>query len=236
MKEQKQKRIKRVFKNAAEVIQVFAKQDRYEGISYYTSRRDGSRDNPSCYFHGKELYSFGSHYLLARLDVDLNGRKVALVNFTRYSSKTTDQSYNAKKSLTEAGFLVVEYSENSDSMTLSRRDVSDKTLVDIAIQSLENLSVDYAEKLVSMTYRPYHSWYIADIRKDIIEHNKLVSKLGLKHLLVEYSDDIFLTAKRVYKVDTDAKECHAKREQSYMFSESRGYSYREQKRTHRKTA
>lgn len=77
--EAKQKRIKKVFSNSAQVFHLWANQSQEYA-------RQGGRITRA-YFEGKSCYSYGSHYELGRI-IEYKGKKVGIVNNTGYSHTT----------------------------------------------------------------------------------------------------------------------------------------------------
>lgn len=206
----KQKRIKQVFKKSDELCEVFAKQCQDYGV-YKSTYRSGGECTP-IYFEGSKLFSYGSHYLLADF-LDLNGHRIAMVNFEKYSSSTSGQSWEAFRALEKAGFKVVQvegFTLNSSSGPLD--------ILNAVNESLESKGFDLSEKLITMTYVPYNKWFIDDILKDIKEYNKLVSSLDLKNLVVKVCPESLLIARRLSKLDETARNARYKRKQERLFT------------------
>ncbi|MFM7012572.1 MAG: hypothetical protein ACKO0Z_25115 [Betaproteobacteria bacterium] len=68
------------------------------------SQEYGRNSKGTCYFEGDTLYSYGSHFIVARFLNDKRGRLVCLFNLNRYSNTTSGQqsaaSYAVKDSVT----------------------------------------------------------------------------------------------------------------------------------------
>lgn len=77
--EAKQKRIKKVFSDSAQVFHLWANQSQEYA-------RQGGRLTRA-YFEGRSCYSYGSHYELGRI-IEYKGKKVGIVNNTGYSHTT----------------------------------------------------------------------------------------------------------------------------------------------------
>ena len=71
-------RTKKVFSSLAEVAHVYATQDQQEGTN----------QSGSLYFYGKNIYSYGSHYLLAEFIEASDGARAIMINDRGYSSST----------------------------------------------------------------------------------------------------------------------------------------------------
>lgn len=81
------KRIKRVFSNE-QACHVWAQQTQDHGKS------------GSIFFEGTEIYSYGRHYLMAKIHILKSGKRVALVNSHRYSRSTIKHIYCTHRALT----------------------------------------------------------------------------------------------------------------------------------------
>lgn len=91
--------MKRVFSNR-EVARAWAKQ----------AQSEGRNSNRSLYFRGSEIYSYGSHYLAAKI-YGADGHRFALVNDYKYSKTTARHLSYIRQALTNAGIPYTEVPE-----------------------------------------------------------------------------------------------------------------------------
>lgn len=231
-----QKRIKQVFRNETDVCELFAKQSQNYAVFKTRARSDNSELTP-VYFEGVNLYSYGSHYLLSRVGLALNGVPVSVVNFSRYSSSTTGHSYCAFRALEAQGKVVLEVREREDGRSIIREGIGDLELLALAVEELERHAASLAESFFCMTFRPYNTWYISGLLKDAKKHNELVAKLGLKCFVETPDRETLKSARQLYNLHAKAERNHSSREQFRLFSNERGYqTYRESAAIHRRTA
>lgn len=187
----RKKRLRTVFKNSLEVCQSFASQSQEVGCAKYNSRDGRVKGGESIYFRGTSLYSFGSHFLLAKVGLTIGGVPVAVVNESHYSMSTTRHTWEARASLVNAGFFVV--SVSGDGITASTPDAG---LIRRAIECLEAESARLTQLQVDIQSSPYF-YGSKEIRRDIRAHNSMVTRLGLKRLVVRI-DEIALAAGRKF--------------------------------------
>lgn len=158
------KRIKTVFSNSEQVARIYAAQSQDSARCKNTS------------FDGRDLWSYGHHYLLARIGITFGKRKVAVANFTEYSRTTSGHSWEARRILEEAGYTVLSVRCDSGKIKYG---ISDNDLKALAIEELSRSASSLREIQGAYAKSGAGPWYISDLRKEIKEHNELVQFLGL---------------------------------------------------------
>lgn len=101
-------------------------------------------------FKGNNLYSFGSHYLLSRMGLKLNGVNLTIVNATKYSRMTNDQKnvLCSKLRLYDHAFLLVDETILTPQI---RHGVGDADLIDYALDYLKKEKIELESKLLKFT-------------------------------------------------------------------------------------
>ena len=156
------------------------------------ARQEKSAELKSIQVRGKELYSYGSHYLLGKL-MQFNGRAIAMVNVTPYycgrgaSATTRMQGRLAAKYAQESGNLVVETDTDAigESVSLNSNS-SDVDICAAIVATLERENARLYDRLAEISYSvPYYEFTLTDLRGDIEKHNALSSALGLDRLRID---------------------------------------------------
>lgn len=229
----KTKRIKQVFRTSAEVAQVFAAGTQEYAKSTYNSR-NGDTGLTRCYFKGRDYFSFGPHYLLARKGLALNGVPFVFVNESHYSRMTREQQGEAIRALSQVGFSVLTASHENCGFN---EDTGDLEILAAVVNELETRGNAIAESLLEMQFKPYNNWLIDDCLKDAKQFNEMVTKFKLEYLKVELpTAEMIRNALDLYTLTSAATQDHASREQLRFFHESSYQTYAESRRVQRRTA
>lgn len=148
------------------------------------SQSSGENANGSLYFIGERIYSYGQHYLAAKIFTRDDGTKYALVNSNVYSNSTSNHLIDIKAALRgKMPYYVVPdcYSPNSKENELYlNNDICD------SIRSLFETRKKYFQR-------------VEYIKKEVIENNKRLSILGLPNIIItadQWSDLEFLQSER----------------------------------------
>ena len=157
------KRVREVFDNSM-LCHVWANETQDQGRSSSLSRDSGK---PTMFFKGNEIYSYGYHYLAAKIYTNKDGSKYALINSYQYSNSTRkhlNHIYNALK-----GKMPV-YSVPDCSDPSSERNEN-------------HFNNDIAEMIASLfeTRKKYYS-SVESIKSVIDSHNEILSILGIKKI------------------------------------------------------
>jgi len=187
----KNKRIKKVFQNIDEITDLFLNQSQY------------SARCRNAFYEGREIYSYGYHYLLGRF-IMLNGVKVLAINSTGYSRTTRGHIYSLIAAAERLKIPYIEFNTN-DSIFNSTSSTYDSAIIKMINDSLENQRNRHYDTLAHSYYDSKDSRYYFfnyDL-KSISEHNETIKKYKLdSDLLVEfpqwYIDDIKIISKIVY--------------------------------------
>lgn len=171
-------RIKKVFSNHDQVLHLWANQ---------------SQDEARCknvFFHGKNCYSYGHHYLLGTL-VKYKGKTVAVINDSGYSVTTSKHIASAWDAV-----------ENQ--LRIKTKNINSFNMVNILI-NIQSELID----LVMSQFRGRSFYDNKPIRdydlKQIKEFNKLCIELKHKEFVLEFNDEI-LEALKEHKTKCITKE------------------------------
>lgn len=219
------KRIKTVFSKPEPVAALWAKQAQSHAAYVYYSGggrfayvpKGTPRDRITAVFsEGRNLYSYGHHYLLGRI-MQFNGKKVAVVNFTKYSSITTGHSYTAYRAAKDAGLVVAEV--NAFDGDRFNYDTTDAELCAAIESNIERESNSLYDSLQWLTLGKNGAYYVRHIRENVAEFNSMVSALGLKERRIDVPDSFYKECLELGKIVDKAGNDHAKRRQcAFNFS------------------
>lgn len=229
----RKKRLKTVFKNCRDLAETFVKKSQSFGCVKYTpggrwagyNRRAGEKALPkemSCYFKKDRLYSFGEHYLLAVLDLKINGETVSIVNYKTYSQTTTGHSYDAFYAIQATRRTIVEINESvfDDGEYLNSRH-TDADIKELAMQAIKNKCFSLSEDVLKLTYSPHE--YSVWLKHEIKDHNKLCEKLKLTKYKVSVPKEYILINRQLSKASTKAYLSHRSIQQTKLDGFSRYY-------------
>jgi hypothetical protein len=188
------KRIKKSFSSLDKICPLWAKQ----------SQSDAKCRNG--YFSGKELYSYGYHYLLGKI-IEVNGVKIAAINYKYYSHTTSGHSSSAYGSAENSGLLVLKF----DSIKANYNTTDVEILAAVTV-CLENELSILEDDLIDLTIKP-SGYILSYIKNRIKKHNKACLVLGLKHLELVVPNEYLEYCKKIYNCILVAKRDRAKRSQ-----------------------
>jgi hypothetical protein len=206
------KRVKQVFTNSQAVASLYVKQSQDYACSKYNAR-NGARGLISTYFQGRDMFSYGRHYLLARMGLTFHGQAVSIVNFSNYSNSTSGHSREVLQALTDAGQFVLKVEAACDAI---RAGISDSELTALAEKYLESQAETFRRLQSEMKVKPFGLWYLKSIRDEMREHNQLVARFNLNHLIVPIDSKAFKSAIRLNVRRESARRDHARRKQEFL--------------------
>lgn len=152
------KRMKQVFGSHSQVCHVWAQQTQSEG-------RAGN-----IFFSGTDIYSYGRHFLAARIHT-VKGKRVALVNSSSYSISTTQHLYGIRSALRG----LMPYFGSSDVCDLRKASKElDATAQDTIASALKRI------KITSQRQIEYQVQTILEAFKETNELRKLLGKAQIK--------------------------------------------------------
>ena len=184
MKNEKTKRIKRVFGSSDQVLHLWANQ----------SQSDARSKN--VFFEGKSCFSYGRHYKLGRL-VEFNGVTVALINDTGYSKTTQKHIRRAHDACAHLPRLMVKGFEFGD-----KRDVV-KGLIRLQDELVGELMAHFSKRSPWRKFekRGYYSW-----GERLGEFNETCKKLGFEKLMIQPSEDFIKLFNAHYELAKKRRE------------------------------
>lgn len=180
MEKTKTKRIKRAFGSASAVAELWAKQ---------------SQDSAHCknaFFKGRDLYSYGYHYLLGRI-LEINGVKIAAIQSTGYSKTTYGQSWDARSAARKAGLPYYNF-EGRGGVSV-KSGVTDEELKDLIREGLER----ERDKIYDGLGQGMFSRWTWCGRNEALEHNKECRRIGVLSALVEVPESYWRKVREVSK-------------------------------------
>lgn len=206
----KTKRLKTVFKNPAECIKKYAEQTQSIGTAKYRPRNGGAALE-SCFFKDTKIYSYGYHYLLADVSLELNGEKIALVNNYKYSRSTDDQTSIASNALENNGYTVI----------MTKNPLFKIGIDDITLQKLVHETLAESQKNLQDTPKNalasgkgLNQWEIKYWNTESLNHNETCKKLGLNIYTVDaIQRDLVLRCKYISDLIESARLDRASRVQ-----------------------
>ena len=180
MEKAKTKRIRQVFGSASKVAELWASQ---------------SQDSARCknaFFEGRDLYSYGRHYLLGRI-IEFNGAKMAAIQSTGYSRTTYGQSWDARSAARKAGLPYYNF-EGRGGVSI-RSEVTDEELKDLIREGLERERDRIYDDLGRGTFSR-RSWCG---RSEVREHNKECRRIGVLSAVVRVPESYWREVREVSK-------------------------------------
>ena len=191
------KRIKKVFSNADQVIHLWANQ----------SQSDARCRN--AFFNGKSIYSYGHHYELGRF-IKYNGHEVVLINDAGYS-KTTQGHINS------AWYAV--------SHKLRLRIVCSDRSLDDTTNLVQQALIRWQDEIIENLFNPLNRLKFYNLEytdgytdSNLNEFNNTAIKLGFKNLVLNVPDDHYellnshVQARFNRQTELTSPEAQAKRE------------------------
>ena len=152
---------------------------------------DGDRV-ASTFFRGRDFFSYGDHFLVARMGLKLNGVAFAVLNTHRYSVSTNAHIWAIDCQFRDNGIEYIQI-DSSD----AREGISDARLVELARDSIETRQASLQWQVATMEKqcgRNKSTWRVSDLKDRIRAHNKQCAKLKLPKLAVAIDDRKFRRA------------------------------------------
>lgn len=191
----KQKRIKRVFGNIDAIAPLWAGQI-----------QDSARCK-NAHFSGRDLYSYGAHFLLGRL-MTFNGVPVAAINATNYSRTTSGHTGTARRYAEKATHLTVEFErENTGAST------TDAELCAAIIATLEKERASMVNTLALLEKSCYAEYNAQWSMENFDAFNSKVRRLNLNNLVIQVRYDFWSKAHDLGRLTETARENHRTRTQ-----------------------
>lgn len=210
-------RIKKVFNNLNECIERFVTRSipfgvyRYRGGGSWMSKTRKGEIVDAVYFKGSRIFSYGSHYLLGRIDLDINGVLVSIVNFKKYSKSTTIHSWAVRHELQKSKRLIIETNELEEFRLNSS--TTDNELRKIVKSIIRRECFEINEDIFESQFRPLLDYRNRNINRRIKNHNKIAKALRLNKLIVKFPSVILKASKIVSALAQDAFNCSRTRRQ-----------------------
>lgn len=205
------KRQKFVFSNMEKLAPVWAAQKQNNARCPTNRGRDGYSRVCAGFFEGKNLFSYGNHYLLGRI-LELNGRKIAAVNFTKWSNTTTSHSWLAMRAAESAGYLVAHVNTGEGKGLDSRSTDSE---VCAAIESyLLNQGEILRSRIEGLKTEVFSPSIVEGIQVDVSEYNDTIRALGFPSMRIVFSADCLSDALALGEKTEAARKNHATRKQA----------------------
>lgn len=173
------KRVRKYFPNAM-LAHVWANESQNEGFSSSISR-NGKR---TMFFRGDSIYSYGYHYLAAKIFTRDDGTKYALINSTRYSTSTDGHMRDIRAALNGK----MPYIEVPD---CSQPDSGENE------EYFNNRIVEYVQTVFETRKKYYNN--IPYIKDQVSRFNITLKSLGIPDIAVtrdQWDDLLFLQNER----------------------------------------
>lgn len=186
-KKQNKKRIRHAFGSIDPVADLWAKQ---------------SQSRAHCrnaFFEGKELFSYGRHYLLGLIS-EFNGKRIAIVNTEYYSKTTSSHSSTARCAARDAGLIVIE-TDNGNFESTAVRDY------------LERKQSAIIDELISFGINGASQWQRQFFRQDLSQFNADAVALGFRELVLTIPSDYWQDALAINRIKETARRDHESRRQ-----------------------
>ncbi len=228
-------RIKKVYRDFADVCRLWANQSQDSAECSNWSRPGGRfaywrKDDPNkppcekitpVYFSGRDLYSYGSHYLLGRI-LEINGHRVAVVNFSRYSVSTGSHSWAAMRACESAGIECIRVNENVGNIRDGasngglRYDTTNQDIIDTVRETFEERANGHYSHLATLTYAAESEKSARLSLESVAEFSALVTRFGFPELVISVPEDFREFVLNVGYFLGRARACHNRRHQSTL--------------------
>lgn len=175
--------MKRVFRNAAEVAHIWAQQTQDEGRT----------PTSHCYFVGPRIYSYGSHFMIARFTENNIGQKCVLFTLRDYSVTTSSHKQDvlgALRGLDYPVFKVVHPENEPD----------ERVLLEVYTGKMNNAITKAAKA------RKHAEGYLADANLYVDQFNEIAEFFGFVARLSVPADSVKAAKEAVAKAKEAAKK------------------------------
>lgn len=225
----RKKRLKKVFRNFDDCAKKFVEQSQEYGEyafigggGYLSSTPKGVR-RTAAFFQNDRLYSYGKHFLIAKIDLRINGVKCSVVNFSKTTKTTSGQAWDISRKLHNKKHLVIGIKSELSINNLT----TDSELKNIVVKTLRENSHTFIEEIFKEQFTKDSYNYMKGIRRDIFWHNRLVKKLGLNDLIVKIPPKVYQDIKKLVWFNSKRQKDINKRQQGSFYKEKYYYWFKD---------
>lgn len=175
----------------------------YDVAKLWVSGIQKSARCKNAFFEGKEIYSYGRHYLLGVLS-EYNGVRLALVNHAYYSKTTSGHQSAARSAAWNAGLITLDVStfDGPGIRRALRREMN---------SYYESLAQFYRHGLPTGD-----NWHRRYMRGGIVEHNSISRRLGHPEFCVSIDREFWTDTAAIHSVIDAAEKSVSSREQTLL--------------------
>ena len=157
--------------------------------------------------------------------MEINGKRVAVVNNAGYSVSTRTHTSCAESAARYAGFLVIPVNEGigdtRDGATCGgmNSDTTDAEILELVRENFKREHDSLVDDIAEISYRVRYSHSVTWLRKRVRRFNATLTALGLpelSHLFLEVPESHWRDARRLGLARERASSCHWKRKQGFF--------------------